>query len=166
MQKLSVVAAFVGSLFIIKPGLRIDQIVPSLIGFAGAMAAGSAYTCVRGLSQRGERGPLIVFFFSAFSCLATLPYLMFSFAPMTGFQLGSLLLAGVAAACAQFSVTAAYSYAPAKEISVFDYSQVVFSALLGWIVFGQIPDTLSFVGYAVIIAVAVMLYQHNRKVSG
>ena len=165
VQKLSVVAAFVGSLFIIKPGLQIDQIVPSLIGFAGAMAAGSAYTCVRGLSQRGERGPLIVFFFSAFSCLVTLPYLMFSFAPMTGFQLGSLLLAGVAAACAQFSVTAAYSYAPAKEISVFDYSQVVFSALLGWIVFGQIPDTLSFVGYAVIIAVAVMLYRHNRKVS-
>ncbi|MFQ8583409.1 MAG: hypothetical protein ACLSA6_13240 [Holdemania massiliensis] len=54
---------------------------------------------------------------------------------------------------------------PGKEISVFDYSQVVFSALLGWIVFGQIPDTLSFVGYAVIIAVAVMLYRHNRKVS-
>lgn len=80
VQKLSVVAAFIGSLFIIKPGLRIEQIVPSLVGFAGAMAAGSAYTCVRGLSQRGERGPLIVFFFSAFSCLVTLPYLLFSFA--------------------------------------------------------------------------------------
>lgn len=50
---------------------------------------------------------------------------------MTLLQLISLLLAGVAAACAQFSVTAAYSYAPAKEISVFDYSQVVFSAILG-----------------------------------
>lgn len=167
VQKLSVVAAFVGSLFIIKPGLRIEQIVPSLVGFAGAMAAGSAYyTCVRGLSQRGERGPLIVFFFSAFSCLVTLPYLIFSFAPMTLLQLISLLLAGVAAACAQFSVTAAYSYAPAKEISVFDYSQVVFSAILGWIVFGQIPDALSFVGYALIITVAVLLYRHNQKVGG
>ena len=166
VQKLSVVAAFIGSLFIIKPGLRIEQIVPSLVGFAGAMAAGSAYTCVRGLSQRGERGPLIVFFFSAFSCLVTLPYLIFSFAPMTLLQLISLLLAGVAAACAQFSVTAAYSYAPAKEISVFDYSQVVFSAILGWIVFGQIPDALSFVGYALIITVAVLLYRHNQKVGG
>ena len=85
---------------------------------------------------------------------------------MTLFQLISLLLAGVAAACAQFSVTAAYSYAPAKEISVFDYSQVVFSAILGWIVFGQIPDALSFVGYALIIAVAVLLYRHNQKVGG
>lgn len=166
VQKLSVVAAFVGSLFIIKPGLRIEQIVPSLVGFAGAMAAGSAYTCVRGLSQRGERGPRIVFFFSAFSCLVTLPYLIFSFAPMTLLQLISLLLAGVAAACAQFSVTAAYSHAPAKEISVFDYSQVVFSAILGWIVFGQIPDALSFVGYALIITVAVLLYRHNQKVGG
>ena len=165
VQKLSVVAAFIGSLVIIKT-LRIEQIVPSLVGFAGAMAAGSAYTCVRGLSQRGERGPLIVFFFSAFSCLVTLPYLIFSFAPMTLLQLISLLLAGVAAACAQFSVTAAYSYAPAKEISVFDYSQVVFSAILGWIVFGQIPDALSFVGYALIITVAVLLYRHNQKVGG
>ena len=34
VQKLSVVAAFVGSLFIIKPGLRIEQIVQSLVGFA------------------------------------------------------------------------------------------------------------------------------------
>ena len=165
-QAVAILIAFGGSLFIIKPGLRIEQIVPSLVGFAGAMAAGSAYTCVRGLSQRGERGPLIVFFFSAFSCLVTLPYLIFSFAPMTLLQLISLLLAGVAAACAQFSVTAAYSYAPAKEISVFDYSQVVFSAILGWIVFGQIPDALSFVGYALIITVAVLLYRHNQKVGG
>ena len=165
VQKLSVVGAFIGSLFIIKPGLQIDQLVPSLIGFSGAMAAGSAYTCVRGLSMRGERGPMIVFFFSVFSCLATLPFMIINYVPMTGLQLFYLLMAGASAACAQFSVTAAYSYAPAKEISVFDYSQVIFSAILGWIVFRQVPDMLSFVGYAVIITIAVLLYQHNRKVA-
>ena len=163
VQKLSVVAAFVGSLFIIKPGLRIEQIVPSLVGFAGAMAAGSAYTCVRGLSQRGERGPLIVFFFSAFSCLVTLPYLIFSFAPMTLLQLISLLLAGVAAACAQFSVTAAYYHAPGREISVYDYSQILFSAALGFLFFGQIPDVLSCVGYGIICGLAVLMFFYNNK---
>lgn len=162
-QKFSVVAAFIGSLFIIKPGLQVDQIVPSLIGFAGAMAAGSAYTCVRGLSQRGERGPLIVFFFSAFSCLVTLPYILLNYAPMSGMQLFYLLMAGASAACAQFSVTAAYSYAPAKEISVFDYSQVIFAAVIGFIAFGQIPDILSLAGYGIIIAIAIALYRHNQK---
>ena len=51
---------------------------------------------------------------------------------MEWWQLGSLLLAGIAAAGGQFSITAAYTNAPAKEISVYDYSQVIFAAILGF----------------------------------
>lgn len=164
-QKLSVAAAFLGSLLIIKPGFNVEMLMPSLIGFAGAMAAGGAYTCVRALGLRKERGALIVFFFSAFSCLVTLPYLIFDYAPMTLQQLFFLLMAGAAAAAAQFSLTAAYRYAPASELSVFDYSQVLFSAVLGYLIFQQIPDGLSVLGYLVIILVAVLLYRHNLKKS-
>ncbi len=162
-QKMSVVMAFAGSLLIIRPGFNSATLFPSLIGLLGAMTAGGAYACVRGLGQRKERGPYIVFFFSAFSCLVTLPSLIFFFVPMSSLQLLALLLAGICAAAAQFSVTAAYTYAPAREISVFDYSQVIFSALLGFIFFDQLPDGLSFVGYAVIILTAVLLYRHNQK---
>lgn len=42
-------------------------------------------------------------------------------------------------AAGQFAITAAYCYAPAREISVYDDSQVLFSAVLGFAVFGQIP---------------------------
>ena len=127
----------------------------------GAIAAGGAYTTVRYLGLRGERGPFIVFFFSAFSCIAVLPYIILNFEPMTLKQLCMLLLAGLAASGGQFGVTYAYKYAPAREISIYDYTQVIFAAILGFIVFGQLPDGLSFIGYTIICGVSVLMYIYN-----
>ncbi len=65
-----VVAAFTGVLFVVKPtGLHMD-LFPALIGLLGGLGAGIAYTYVRALGQRGVKGPFIVFFFSAFSCVS------------------------------------------------------------------------------------------------
>lgn len=165
-QALIVLAAFIGSLFIIKPTMANVDIVPALIGFAGGMAAGAAYTYVRKLSINGEKGTFIVAFFSGFSCLVTLPFLIFDFHPMTPKQLGILLLAGAAAAGGQFSITAAYSCAPAREISVYDYSQIIFSAILGFLVFGQVPDIYSWIGYVIIISMAVVMFLYNNREQG
>jgi drug/metabolite transporter (DMT)-like permease len=63
----------------------------------------------------------------------------------------------------QFCVTAAYRYAPAREIGVYDYSQVLFSAILGVLVFGQVPDVLSLIGYVIIIGVGVVMFTMNRS---
>ena len=79
-------------------------------------------------------------FFSGFSCIVTLPYLLFNYHPMTGTQMLALLGAGLAAAGGQFGITAAYYHAPAKEISIYDYSQIIFSTILGYFLFGQVPD--------------------------
>lgn len=157
----SIIAAFIGSLFIIRPGFDITAMIPALIGLLGAVAAGSAYTTVRYLGLRGERGPFIVFFFSAFSCIAVLPYIILNFEPMTGKQLLMLLLAGLAASGGQFGVTYAYKYAPARDISIYDYTQVIFAALLGFLAFGQLPDGLSLIGYGVICGASVFMYLYN-----
>ena len=82
---------------------------------------------------------------------------------MTVLQLICLLCAGLAAAGGQFAVTAAYTYAPAKEISVYDYSQVIFAALYGLIMFGQIPDSLSIIGYLIIILMAIVMFIYNKR---
>ncbi len=160
VQIFSVVGAFVGCLFIIKPSASMDAF-PALIGLIGGMGAGAAYTAVRRLGQRGEKGPFIVFFFSAFSCVVVLPYVLFNYQPMTTMQLVYLLLAGVSAAVGQFSVTAAYCYAPAKEISVYDYSQVIFSAILGFFLFNQVPDQYSVLGYVLICGMAIYMFLYN-----
>lgn len=161
-QVSAIVIAFLGSLFIIKPSFVLVEIYPALIGLLGGITAGAAYTCVRYLGTRGEKGPVIVMFFSGFSCLATIPYLLVAFEPMTGRQLLCLLLAGVAATCGQFGITAAYSHAPAKEISIYDYSQIIFSALYGILLFGDIPDRYSILGYIIICSVSVLIFLYNN----
>ena len=162
-QALIVLGAFGGSLFVIKPTVANMDLIPSLIGLLGGIMAGAAYTMVRKLGENGEKGPFIVFFFSAFSCAVTLPWLIFDYHPMTLSQISILLLAGLSAAGGQFSITAAYCYAPAREISVYDYSQIIFSAVLGFIIFGQIPDAFSWLGYGIICMMAVLMFVYNHR---
>lgn len=161
-QALAVGGAFLGSLLIIKPTVVGMEVFPAVLGFLGGMGAGAAYTMVRYLTERGEKGPFIVCFFSGFSCLVTLPVFLLDYHPMTVQQLLILLLAGLSAAGGQFSITAAYSYAPAREISVYDYSQIIFSAALGYCVFGQVPDLLSWLGYLLICSMAVAVFFYNN----
>ena len=160
-QYLSVLAAFGGAMLIIKPGFSADAF-PAVIGLLGGMGAGAAYTFVRALSKRKEKSARIVFFFSAFSTLTALPFVIADFHPMTFAQFMCLMGAGAAATLGQFGVTLAYLHAPAKEISVFDYTQVLFSAALGFFMFGQIPDGLSVLGYIVICGVSVAMFCYNR----
>lgn len=162
-QAVIVAGAFLGSLLIIKPTPAIFHSPASLIGLLGGLGAGIAYTYVRVLGKNGEKGPFIVFIFSTFSCVVTLPWLLFDYHPMTGMQLVYLLLAGLSAAGGQFSITAAYFHAPAKEISVYDYSQILFSALLGFVVFGQLPDLYSWIGYVIICSMAIIMFIYNNS---
>ncbi len=161
IQAVCVSGAFLGSLCIIKPSFSNVDLFAAMIGLLGGLGAGAAYTCVRRLGQRGEKSPLIVFFFSTFSCLVTLPWILFDYHPMTLRQLLFLLCAGLSAAGGQFTITMAYTHAPAREISVYDYSQVIFSAVLGLFVFGQSPDWLSILGYVVICSMAVLMFCYN-----
>ncbi len=159
---LSVLLAFAGAVLVVRPSAGLASL-PALAGVAGGFFAGLAYTYVRKLGKMGERSGVIVLCFSVFSCLVCLPFLLFDYHPMTGRQWLFLLLAGCAAAGGQLSVTAAYRLAPAREISVYDYSQVIYAALLGILVLGEWPQPLSVVGYAVIIAAAVMRYLYGRR---
>ncbi len=162
-QIMAVIGAFIGSLFIVKPSGQGLFSLGAAAGLLGGLGAGAAYTFVRVLGQRGERKPFIVFFFSAFSCLVTLPFLLIDFHPMQPIQLFYLLLAGLAAAGGQFSITTAYSLAPAKEISVYDYTQVIFAAILGFLLFGQVPDIYSLIGYGIIGTVSVVMFFYQQR---
>ena len=57
----------------------------------------------------------------------------------------------------------AYKYAKAKEISIFDYSNIVFSALISFMLFGTLPDYLSVVGYIIIFTVSLYMFLYNKK---
>lgn len=154
------ILVFVGAVFVIKPTAGIASL-PALVGLFSGFAAGTAYAFVRKLGTMEERGPVIVFCFSMFSTIITLPFVIFQYEPMTMSQLLILIGAGISAAIAQLNITAAYSKAPAKEISVFDYSQVIFAALLGGIFLNDVADIYSFIGYTVIIGTAIIKWYYN-----
>ena len=161
-----ILLAFAGAVCVAEP--RFDMsVLPALSGFLGGACAGFAYTCVRVLSVKGERGLMTVFFFSAFSTVVSLPFFIAGFVPMTAMQWLWLLLAGVAATAGQFFITAAYRLSPAREIAVFDYAQVLFAALLGFFFLSQTPKVMSLIGYAVILSAAVgkWLYQLRKTKS-
>ena len=162
-QAIAIFVAFIGSLFIIKPTFTNMELFPSVIGLCGGIGAGIAYAMVRILGQRGQKGSSVVLFFSGFSCIVTLPYLLFNYHPMTGTQMLALLGAGLAAAGGQFGITAAYYHAPAKEISIYDYSQIIFSTILGYFLFGQVPDKYSVLGYVIILAMAAWMFFYNKR---
>ena len=158
----STIVAFIGALFIIRPGGDVS-VFPALMGLYGGFGAGTAYVFVRRLGIKGERTPVIVLCFSLFSCFVTAPFLIFDFHPMSGWQWLCLILAGLGASLGQFSITTAYKFGPAKEISGFDYTQVIFAALLGMIFLNETPVPLSIAGYVIIIGTAVVRWYYLKN---
>ena len=159
---LSVAAAFTGALFVVKPTFGFE-VIPALAGVMGGFGAGLAYANVRKLGTRGENSMIIVAFFSAFTTFWLLPFLLLHYHPMTVRQWCFMLLTGAAAAGGQIFITKAYAKAPAKEISVYDFSIVIFAAVFGFLFLGQMPDLFSAAGYIIIIGTAVLKWRYTQR---
>ena len=161
-QVFSIIIAFIGITLIIKPSGNNIISMGALAALLGALCAGIAYTCVRYLGTHNISGEFIIFFFSSLSSLMLLPYLILDYRTMTYFQLLMLLLAGISATIGQYGVTFAYKFAAAKNISVFDYSQVLFSGIFGYMFFGEFPDFQSLIGYIIVISVGIVLVLRSK----
>ena len=146
--------AFLGVVLIAKPGFAGAAAFPLAMGLLGGVCAGGAYACVRGLRRHAVDPAFIILFFSAFSCLASVPFMVAGFDPMTWQQVLILLGAGASAALGQFGITLAYGYAEPREIAVFDYSNIFFTAAFGFLFFAQVPDVWSVLGFAAILVAA------------
>lgn len=160
-QIISLLIAFTGVIFIMKPSANFYKSMPALICFMSAVFAGAAYVFVSYLGNK-ESSSVIVFYFSLISTLITLPLSLLNFTVLNFYQLAVLLLAGVSAAIAQFSLTIAYKYAPAGEVSIYNYSNVIFSSILGIILFSEIPGALSIIGYILITFAGYIVFKYGK----
>ena len=161
-QAVALAVAFAGAVLVVKPGFAGAEAFPLAVGLLGGAAAGGAYACVRALRRREVDPAFIILFFSAFSCVASVPFMVPGFQPITLAQVAILLGAGAAAALGQFGVTLAYGYAAPRDIAVYDYSSVLFAAAFGYLFFAQVPDIFSVLGFAVILAALVLLNSRRR----
>lgn len=160
-QVIAMVVAILGALFIIKPTFDSDM-MPAVIGLLSGIFAAGAYTALRPLGQ-SEKSYTTVFYFSFFSTVALIPFVIFTYEPMTLSQVIILLLSGVFATVGQFGITIAYSFAAAKDISIFVYASVIFSAILGFILFKEVPDLLSYLGYIIIFLAGYYMFKKAQR---
>ena len=149
--------AFAGAMLVMKPGFRGAETFATVCALLGGLGAGLAYVCVHALGRERVNGAFIVLFFSAFSCVGSLPFMLFDYAPMTCAQVAILLGAGAGAALGQFGVTAAYRYAEPRSIALYDYTNIIFTSALGFAFFAQTPDWASVAGFLLIVLSAFSL---------
>ena len=157
---LAMVIAFIGGVLVIKP--RFDlSILPALVGLASSVFAGGAYTVVRSLRSR-EAPETIVFTFSLITVVVLAPFVAGRLY-VPSFREALLLLGiGVGAAIGQFGLTLAYRYAPAAGVSIYSYTTIVFSALLGVAIWGEVPDVLSLIGGVLILTGGALAFVAER----
>ena len=124
-QAACVALAFIGCLFVVKPGFQNAALVPALIGVCGGLGAGIAYTMVRVLGTHGVKGPVIVFIFHFSPACRLYPGCCSISHPWVWSSLWHCWWQDYSQRADSFTITAAYTYAPAGKISIFDYSQII-----------------------------------------
>ncbi len=162
-QIVGILVAFVGVYFVANPAFNNGRLIDYLIAIIGAICMGLAYTFLRKCLNRGENKSVVVFIFSLFSSVVIIPLFIFNYIPMTLFQIAMLLCAGLCATGGQFSLTYAYFFASAKDVSIYDYFQLVWAALYGFFLFNESFSPNSILGYLIITSAAVFIFAKEKK---
>lgn len=157
----SLIIVFIGAMLIIKPEFSFE-VLPAGAGLLSAICAGVAYTIVRLLKNK-ENPSTIVFCFSFVSVIVMIPLTIMNFQMPMGMQWLYLIGTGIFAAIGQYGLTFAYKYAPASEVSIYNYTTIIFAAIMGFIVWGELPDWFSLLGSILIIVTAVVAFIYQNK---
>lgn len=161
-QMLMLIIVLIGALFVIKPKFSFEML-PALSGFMSAVFAGAAYTLLRYLRTMEEPSTLVLWF-STFSMVGMIPpMLMVGFVKPNITQLIVLVLTGIFATIGQIGLAYAYKYALASEVSIYQYLSIMFSLIIGFVIWRELPDIYSVIGGTVIIGVAIYNYKIVNK---
>lgn len=156
---LAILFSIVGMFMVVKPKFD-GSMVPSLVALAGALSAAMAMIMLSSVGKK-VRGEIIILYFGIFSTIACLPFLVGNFIIPKGKDLANLLMIGVSAGFGQLFLTMGYKLGKASEISVYNFSQIIFSILMGYFLFNERTDFISLVGMAIIIISAYYNYKRS-----
>ncbi len=153
---------FAGVLIILDPGGEIN--IAAMAALASALFYALVVIAVRQLSV-SEPAIRIFFYYTLANvlvCGAGMPWVWVT--PDTIDWLVFLFI-GTIGAAAQYCFVSAYRYAPASVIAPFDYSQILFALMVGYLVWGELPKTWSFVGGGIIVASGLYIWWRERRLA-
>jgi drug/metabolite transporter (DMT)-like permease len=167
LRWLAVLTGFGGTLMIARPGGDL-----SVAGIAFALSAAVCYSIYQIQTRRlsATESTVTMLFYTALMgtvvMTAGLPW--FWGGPMPT-PLDALMIAslGLYGGTGHFLLIRAFRHTPASTLSPFQYSQLVWATLLGWGVYGQLPDALSILGMAVVVGsgLVVALAERGQRIA-
>ena len=160
----AVVVGFVGVLIMAmaRPSVGSIDVLGVSLGIASAVAAAGAMVAIRQISDT-ERGPTIVFYFTLGGVVLGLVGSMFNWVTPDPLTLGVLILGGLFGGVGQLLLTEALRQAPVGVIAPFDYTQLVWAALFGFVVWGELPHPLTLVGAVVVAGSGVYILHRELR---
>jgi drug/metabolite transporter (DMT)-like permease len=161
--KIAVAVGFIGIALVLKPGLGLFQ-AAGLVGLASGLLAALAIVGIRRMTVT-EPVVRVVFYFTVFGTLVSAVPLIWAWQDPTGHMLWALCVMGVLAIMAQMCLTKGYSLAPAGQVGPFNYGNVVFAAIIGWVFWGETLDGLTLVGAVITCSAGIIAtYRSERHI--
>lgn len=159
---IAVAVGFVGVLIMVQPGAAGAFSLGTALGLIGAIGAAGAMIAIREIGQT-ESGPTIVFYFTLAGTLLGLASAPFGWVMPSPGVLGLLIAAGLLGGTGQLLLTGALRLAPVAVIAPFDYSQLVWAGLLGYLVWGEHPHGHTVAGALVVAGSGLyILWRESR----
>jgi drug/metabolite transporter (DMT)-like permease len=155
MVWLSLAIGLIGIVLIIKPSPEMFRNPASLLALAAGFFSALALVATNKLTETEPPARILVYNFGL-STLLLAPVCMWVWRPLTARQWLLLLGVGVSYALTQYLIIRAYRYASAAELSPFNYTVVIFSGLLGWWFFNNVPDAVAILGTLLICAGGIL----------
>jgi drug/metabolite transporter (DMT)-like permease len=158
---------FLGVLVMLSPYLGSGPLdagatLGALLALAGAFTVAAAMTQVRHLSRTETTGSL-VFYFSVICCLTALATLPWGWTTPTGRELVLMIAMGLLGGVGQILITESYRHASAAVLAPFAYTAMIYSIVIGYIWFGEVPELIVLVGAAIVIAAGLFVIWRERK---
>lgn len=158
----AIVVGFAGVLFILRPGAATFD-PHALVGIAAAVLASIAMVAIRDMHE-DEPPSRIVFQFALVSTLVSAVPLLWLWQTPDWHLWPWLIAMGVCGTAGQLLITNAFQIAPPGKLGPFNYTSVVFAALIGWLVWNESLFVTTVIGSVLIfVAGLINLYGASRK---
>jgi drug/metabolite transporter (DMT)-like permease len=158
---LALITGFAGALIILRPGIA-EVSRGTLLVLAAALANATSNTIVK-FTTRSDHPDTVVFYLMAYVTPMTFVPALFVWTWPTLEQLLLLIGVGVFATLNQRFLSRAFATADATAVLPFDFARLPFAAIIGFLVFAELPDIWVWVGGATIFASSVYIAHHEAR---
>lgn len=160
-QWIALIIVFIGGVVAANPTFD-SSALPLLAAMVSAVMNGIAYTLLAHFKGKVP-AMTVIMHFSAFSVLASIPFLWNHFALPDAHDLLMLVLIAITGSAGQITITTAYRLAPASEISIYDQLGVVASLIFGWAFLNEVPTIHTLLGAVIVIGASTWIFFENRR---